>query len=87
MFIHISKEKFIRQKEIIGVFDLDTSTVAGVTKSFLSKAEKNGQTVSTNVLPNSFVLTGDGEGNKIYFSSSMSSYISDKNQKYRLSTS
>ena len=67
MFIHISKDKFIRQKEIIGVFDLDTSTVSGVTKSFLSSAEKNGRTVSTNVLPNSFVLAGGGDCYKIYF--------------------
>ena len=86
MFIYISKDKFIRQKEIIGVFDLDTSTVSVVTKSFLSRAEKNGLTVNTNVLPNSFVLTGDGGDNKIYFSSSMTSHI-NKIQKLRLSTS
>jgi len=85
MFIHVSKEKFIRQKDIIGVFDLDTSTVSGVTKSFLSRAEKNNRTVNTDVLPNSFVLTGNGENNKIYFSSSMTGHI-NKIQKHRLST-
>ena len=71
MFIQITKEKFIRQKDIIGVFDLDTSTVSGVTKSFLSKTEKNKKTVGIKVLPKSFVLTRD----KIYFSANMTGHI------------
>jgi len=75
MFVHITKEKFIRQKDIIGVFDLDTSTVSNVTKSFLSRADKNNKTVGINTLPKSFVLTGDKKDYKIYFSSSMTGYI------------
>jgi len=71
MFTQITKEKIIRQKDIIGVFDLDTSTVSGVTKSFLSKAEKKNKTVGIKTLPKSFVLT-DG---KIYFSANMSGHI------------
>jgi len=85
MFIHIAKDKFIRRKEIIGVFDLDTSTVSAVTKNFLGRAEKNGHTVDINVLPNSFVLAGENKKNKIYFSSNMTGHI-NKFQKHRLST-
>jgi len=79
MFIYISKEKFIRKKEIIGVFDLDTSTVSVVTKNFLGCAEKNSRVVDINVLPNSFVLAGAKNNKKdynIYFSSSMTGHIS-----------
>ena len=78
MFIQITKEKFIRQKDIIGVFDLDTSTVSGVTKTFLSRAEKKNKTVGISTLPKSFVLTGDKKDYKdykIYFSANMTGYI------------
>ena len=85
MFIQITKDKFIRQKDIIGVFDLDTSTVSNVTKSFLSRAEKNSKTVGINILPKSFVLTGGKEDYKIYFSPKMTKHICE-NKKQRLST-
>ena len=71
MFTQITKEKITRQKNIIGVFDLDTSTVSSVTKSFLSKAEKNKKTVGIKTLPKSFVLTDE----KIYFSANMTGHI------------
>ena len=89
MFIQITKEKSIRLKDVIGVFDLDTSTVSGVTKNFLSGAEKNKRTVGITTLPKSFILTdsnnifgGDKiydkknkKDFKIYFSSNMTGYI------------
>ena len=71
MFIQIKKDKIMRLKDIIGVFDLDTSTVSGVTKSFLSKAEKNNKIAGINILPKSFILTKE----KIYFSANMTGYI------------
>ena len=76
MFIQIAKKKILRYKDIIGVFDLDTSTVSGITRNFLSRAEKNGKIDSLGIstLPKSFVLT-DG---RIYFSSSMAGSIKTK---------
>ena len=71
MFIQIAKDKSVRIKDVIGIFDLDTSTVSGVTKSFLSRAEKNGGISGISALPKSFVLTDK----KIYFSSSMTAHI------------
>lgn len=69
MFI-LTKEKSIRQKDIIGIFDLDNSTISGVTKNFLSTAEKSGKIININLLPKSFILTGSNAGDfKIYFSS------------------
>ena len=88
MFIQITREKAIRLKDVIGVFDLDTSTVSGVTKSFLSRAEKDKKTVGIKTLPKSFILTdsniifgGDKiydknpKDFKIYFSSNMTGHI------------
>jgi len=75
MFIQITKEKFIRQKDIIGIFDLDTSTVSGVTKIFLSRAEKSKKTVGINTLPKSFILADADKDYRIYFSSNMTGHI------------
>jgi hypothetical protein len=76
MFIQVTKEKFMRKKDIIGIFDLDTSTVSGITKSFLNKAEKNKKITGITTLPKSFVLTGDKEKNEeIYFSANLSGHI------------
>ena len=74
----------MRRKDIIGIFDLDNSTVSNVTKSFLSRAEKNNKTVGINILPKSFILTGGGKSvkkredhkdYKIYFSSNTAKHI------------
>ncbi|MCL2813735.1 MAG: DUF370 domain-containing protein [Oscillospiraceae bacterium] len=83
MFVQASKNRFLRQRDIVGVFDLDTSTISAVTKNFLSGAEKNGRTVGITKLPKSFVLAAFKKRKEtIYFSASMTSHI----QKQRLST-
>ena len=61
----ITKEKSIRKQNIIGIFDLDNSTVSSVTKNFLSTAEKENRISGTNVLPRSFILI-DSKNNKKY---------------------
>ena len=83
----IVKEKSVRQKNIIGIFDLDTSTVSSVTKNFLIAAEKANKIKGINILPKSFILTDtdtDKQRNKkykntknfkIYFSSHISKYL------------
>ena len=70
MYIDLGHEAVIKDKDIIGIFDLDTSTVSQRTRDFLSKAEKKGdaKTVSFD-LPKSFVLCADKKGShKIYIS-------------------
>ena len=78
----IMKEKSIRKKNIIGIFDLDTSTVSSVTKSFLSTAEKANKISGINILPKSFILADvidtkykKSKDFKIYFSSNLSKYL------------
>ncbi len=52
----------IRTKRIIGIFDMDTATMASATRELLRSAEKNGRMISISEdIPKSFVLTQDGE--------------------------
>ncbi len=57
MYIHIGQEIAIHSDDIIGIFDLDTATVAKRTRDFLDKAEKNGDifTIAED-LPKSFIV-------------------------------
>jgi hypothetical protein len=58
MFLHIGNGVSVRQKEIIGIFDLDTATVSAETKRFLRNAEKKGilEDEANGEIPRSFLL-------------------------------
>ena len=42
MYLHLGMDKVITFDEIIGIFDLDTTTVSKSTRNYLAKAEKAG---------------------------------------------
>lgn len=57
MYLHLGQDKVVSMDEIVGIFDLDTSTVSKATRDYLAKAEKDG--CVTNVctdLPKSFIV-------------------------------
>lgn len=57
MYINIGSHTLIRKKDIIGIFDLDTSSHEKDTRDFLKNAEKNGNVeVCGTDLPKSFVI-------------------------------
>ena len=42
MYLHLGQDKVVSMDEIVGIFDLDTSTVSKATRDYLAKAEKDG---------------------------------------------
>ena len=60
MYLEAGAGALIRQKNIVGIFDLDTSTLEENTRKFLSRAERQGRvTIAGEELPKSFVLLAD----------------------------
>lgn len=60
MFLHLGQNTVIHQDDIIGIFDLDNTTVSKKTRDFLAKKEKEGRVVNVSYeLPKSFVLCED----------------------------
>ena len=58
MFIHLGENTVISDSEIIGIFDMDTSTVNKATRDYLSRAEKEKRVIYVNYdLPKSFIIT------------------------------
>ena len=68
MFLHIGSGEIIAEEDIIGIFDMDTSTVSKTTGKFLSAAEKNKKVIYTDSeIPKSFIVS-KGKKEKIFFS-------------------
>ena len=67
MYIGIGSDMSVRDKNIIGIFDLDNTTCSKHTRQFLSDAELNGQVVTVaEDLPKSFVLTREYGMDRVY---------------------
>lgn len=65
MYLHIGENTIIRNKDIIGIFDMDTTTVMKSSRTFLNKAEKEKRTVTVSYeLPKSFVVTKNKDDKK-----------------------
>lgn len=60
MFLHLGNTTVIHQDDIIGIFDLDNTTVSKATRDYLTKAEKSGRVVNVSFeLPKSFIVCED----------------------------
>ena len=65
MYLHIGNGISIKEKDIIGIFDLDTATVSAITKRFINKKSKEGNLKYTDSdLPRSFVFCSDSNNKK-----------------------
>jgi hypothetical protein len=57
MYLHIGNDKVVRLQDIIGVFDIETSSISKITRDFLNNAQINGNIYNvTNELPKSFIV-------------------------------
>ena len=66
MYLSIGNDMAVREKSIIGIFDMDNTSTSKRTREFLSKAEKNGEVVPCDDLPKAFVLTAEYGLDRIY---------------------
>ena len=66
MYISIGNDFAVRESTIIGIFDLDNTTVTARGREFLERAEKEGQIVPWDDLPRSFILTSEYGMTKVY---------------------
>lgn len=75
MYLRISNSCVIAKSDIIGIFDMDNTTVSRQGRDFLPEAEKNGLLIySADELPKSYVVT-EHEGTMSVYLSSLSSKV------------
>ena len=69
MYIHLGQETVIKSDEVIGIFDLESTTVSKNTRIFLSKAEKKKEVINVSYeLPKSFIICSKKRKNKVFIS-------------------
>ena len=57
MYLHVGRNKNIRERDIIGIFDMDNSTVSHITRKYLAEAEKEERLISaSDEIPKSFIV-------------------------------
>ncbi len=81
MYLHLGEDTVITDDKIIGIFDMDTSTVNKATRDYLSKAEKDKKVIYVNYdLPKSFIVTDD----KIFISPINTSTLNKRAKNNRI---
>lgn len=57
MYLHIGQDTVVRLQDIVGIFDIDTTSISTITRDYLKHAQQAGMVVNvTDELPKSFVV-------------------------------
>ncbi len=67
MYLHLGQDCVIRERTVIGIFDLDNTSTSKITREFLNRAQREGsaETVADD-LPKAFTVTSENGKNKVY---------------------
>lgn len=78
MYIHLGQETVVNENDVIGIFDIESTTVSKNTRKFLTVAEKKKRVVNVSYeLPKSFIVCCDKKSKekKVYISQISSSTL------------
>lgn len=68
MYVHLGRDYVLNDKDIIGIFNIETTTTSPRGREFLNYAQKNGAVVAlSEELPQSYVLA-DAQVDTVYLS-------------------
>lgn len=80
MYLSIGNDMAVRERSIVGIFDMDNTSTSKRTRAFLSAAEKNGQVVPCDDLPKAFVVTAEYGLHQVHLTA-LSSHTLEKRLK------
>ena len=82
MYIHLGRDYVLNDRDIIGIFNLETTTISPHGREFLNYAQKNGAVVSlSDELPQSYVLADGGVVDTVYLSELSSAVLRRRAEK------
>lgn len=82
MYLHLGNDVLVKTEEVIGIFDLDNTTVSKKTRDFLNESENKKEVITVSYdLPKSFVICKDKKGNKKVYLSQLSTATLQKRYK------
>ncbi len=69
MYLHLGNDYLVAVSDIVGIFDLENTTVGKCTKKLLDRAEKEKRCIYTSLeMPKSFVIVMKNGQEKLYVS-------------------
>ncbi len=76
MFLHVGNNKNIRERNVIGIFDMDTATESAITRKFLGEKQKQLLVeIAAVEIPKSFILFEENGLSKVCISPLSSSAL------------
>lgn len=66
MYLPIGNDMAVRERSVVGIFDLDNTSTSGRTREFLEQAERQGRVVPCDDLPKAFLLTSEYGLDRVY---------------------
>ncbi len=58
MYLHLGQDYVINTRDVVGVFDMETTTISKRGQEFLNRSQKEGAVVAlSDDIPKSYVLT------------------------------
>ena len=79
MYLRISNDCVVPKEDIIGIFDMDNTTVSRQGRNFLPEAEKSGCIIYTSdELPKSYVVAVRDGAARVYLSSLSSRILQNR---------
>ncbi len=80
MYLSIGNDMAVRERSLVGIFDMDNTSTSKRTREFLSKAERNGEVVPCDDLPKAFVVTAEYGLHRVHLTA-LSSHTLEKRLK------
>lgn len=69
MYLHLGNNIIVNNKDIIGIFDMDNTTISKHTRKYLSERTKNHEVVNVSLeLPKSFIVCSRYNKKTVYVS-------------------
>ena len=69
MYLHLGQDTVVNINNIVGIFDIENTTVTKNTKEFLNKSTKDGKVINVSEdMPRSFIVCIENNTEVIYIS-------------------
>lgn len=67
-YLHLGGDVAVRTRDIVGIFDMETTTESAVTRRFLADAEKGGRVYTVSYeLPKAYVIACEEDGTETVY--------------------
>ena len=84
MYLHLGGDVVVRSSDIIGIFDIENTSVSKLTKEYLGEQEKRHRVITVSPeLPKSFIVCRERDGITVYISQISCSTLRKRKRLYR----